>query len=304
MIDQISSTILEENTPHPFDFESTVYSHGWVALEPFAWKQADAELSRIQLLAGGKVVKMHLRSRQNVQEDRVQIRVQAAPALTSNEKNEIRRGVRRMLRLDEDFSGFYNLLKERRPPRLRVRPGGGRLLRCPTLFEDIVYTLCTTNIAWSGTKRMVEKLVLSLGPSFVGRSDERAFPAPLAIANAGAAFLRNEVRLGYRSEYILHFAELVAAGKLDLRRFEDMDRPTGEIREALLEIPGVGPYAAATILMLLGRYEELAIDTEMRAFVARNYFDGDPVHDSQIEELYSPWGKWKYLAYWFDLTGE
>jgi 3-methyladenine DNA glycosylase/8-oxoguanine DNA glycosylase len=68
----------------------------------------------------------------------------------------------------------------------------------------------------------------------------------------------------------------------------------------LRQIKGIGPYAAATLLMILGRYEHLAIDTELRAHVSTKYFQGQPVTEAQMREIYAPWGKWQYLAYWFD----
>jgi hypothetical protein len=39
----------------------------------------------------------------------------------------------------------------------------------------------------------------------------------------------------------------------------------------------------------------------MRAFVSRKYFEGHPPTDAQIRAIYEPWGRWQYLAYWFDL---
>jgi len=92
----------------------------------------------------------------------------------------------------------------------------------------------------------------------------------------------------------------VAAGRRDLQALEDPTLLTKELRRALLGIKGVGSYAAATLLMILGRYEELAIDTEMRAFVAKKYFQGQRASEAQIRAIYVPWGRWQYLAYWFD----
>jgi 3-methyladenine DNA glycosylase/8-oxoguanine DNA glycosylase len=183
---------------------------------------------------------------------------------------------------------------------VRLPPGTGRLLRCPTLFEDIVYTLCTTNTTWSGTLRMVDRLVATLGEAFPGQEEWRAFPTPEAIATAGLQFLENAARLGYRSGYVWELATAVAAGRRDLQALEDPTLPTKELRRALLGIKGVGSYAAAMLLMILGRYEELAIDTEMRAFVAKKYFQGQRASEAQIRAIYAPWGRWQYLAYWFD----
>jgi 3-methyladenine DNA glycosylase/8-oxoguanine DNA glycosylase len=72
----------------------------------------------------------------------------------------------------------------------------------------------------------------------------------------------------------------------------------------LRAIKGVGPYATHTLLMRLGRYEDLAIDAEMRAFLARKYFDGKTPNDKEMRAVYEDWGKWRYLAYWFDRVNE
>ena len=37
------------------------------------------------------------------------------------------------------------------------------MVRSPTVFEDVVKTICTTNTSWGGTTRMVNALVEHLG---------------------------------------------------------------------------------------------------------------------------------------------
>src|SRR5262249_39801214 len=70
--------------------------------------------------------------------------------------------IRRMLRLDDDLSGFYALARE--DPELRwAAKGAGRMMQSPTVFEDVVKTICTTNCAWSATVRMTTALVDHLG---------------------------------------------------------------------------------------------------------------------------------------------
>lgn len=290
----------EEAAPPPFDFEATAQEHGWAALRPFQWQPELAELSRIHRLSSGQVVQVRMQAGGDLARPAVRVMVEAAGPLGPDEQAEVRRAVRRMLRLDEDLSEFYQLSARMNGHRLRLRPGAGRLLRCPSLFEDVVYTLCTTNMVWSGTRRMVDRLVERLGEPFPGRPGWLAFPTPQAIARAGPEFLKQETGLGYRSDYVWQLAQEVAEGRLDLTTFETGDTPTEALLRSLRQLKGVGPYAAATILMLLGRYEHLAIDTEMRAFVSRKYLAGQPAGDADIRAIYAPWGRWQYLAYWFD----
>lgn len=292
---------LHEKTPTPFNFKETATAHGWVVLRPFAWDEEAARLSRLHQLHSGQVVRLAMSGRDD---GTVQIDVEAAQPVTPTGEAEIRQAVRRMLRLDEDLGEFHDFHAQLNGWELRLEAGGGRLLRCATLFEDIVYTLCTTNINWSGTIRMVDRLVTALGRPLPGYRDCLAFPSPADIAATTPEFLKEETGLGYRSPYVWELAAAVAEDRLDLARFEDPNKPTKEVLAELHQLKGVGPYAAATILMLLGRYEHLAIDSEMRSFVSKKYFGGERVTHGQIQKIYAPWGRWQYLAYWFDTPPE
>src|SRR5213075_497888 len=79
----------------------------------------------------------------------------------------ILQGVRGVLRLDQDLSGFY--ARAAADPALEwAIAGAGRMLRSPTVFEDVVKTICTTNCSWSLTTKMVNALVTELGEPAVG----------------------------------------------------------------------------------------------------------------------------------------
>src|SRR5206468_3216262 len=76
-------------------------------------------------------------------------------------QEQLKAQVRHMLRLDEDMTAFYAVAAAD-PALAWVLPGAGRMLRSPTVFEDLVKTICTTNCAWSGTVRMVSSIVQEL----------------------------------------------------------------------------------------------------------------------------------------------
>ena len=295
-----TATLIEPVTS-PFDFRATATSHGWAALRPFSWDAAAGTLHRTQRLGNGTVVNLLLYATSNGSAPAVNISVESIAPLTPAEKTEIRQAVQRMLRLNEDFTDLYRLQTELAHHPLDILPGGGRLLRCPTLFEDMVYTLCTTNIAWSGTKRMVHLLTEKLGDPYPGDDTRRAFPNAAAIAAAGPEKLRQETGLGYRSNYVWQLARDVAEGNLNLAELEEPERPTDDLYKAVRRLKGFGDYATSTVLMLLGRYDRLAIDSELRSFVTRKYFNGQPpTKEADIRAIYEPWGRWRYLAYWFD----
>ena len=212
-----------------------------------------------------------------------------------------------MLRLDEDLSDFYALARED-PDLAWVASGAGRLMRSQTVFEDVVKTICTTNCAWSGTVRMVGALVEHLGEAALGAPADgplgRAFPTPAAMAEASLDFYRDTVRAGYRGAYLRSLAESVASGALDLEALgaASPDELTDdEVAEELLALPGVGPYAAAHVLMLLGRHSRLVLDSWTRPTYAR-LTGGRPKKDATIERRFRRYGPWAGLAFWLFIT--
>jgi N-glycosylase/DNA lyase len=199
-----------------------------------------------------------------------------------------------MLRLDLDLSAFYE--RAGADPELAwAVAGAGRMLRSPTVFEDLVKTLCTTNCAWSGTVRMVTAIVDGLGPA--APSGRHGFPSAQAMAAAGEAFYRDVVRAGYRGPYLRTIAGRVAGGELDLEALTDPERPDADVAETLLALPGIGPYAAAHMLLVLGRCSRLVLDSWTRPTYAR-LVGRRTVADRTIERRFRRYGPHAGLAFW------
>jgi N-glycosylase/DNA lyase len=205
--------------------------------------------------------------------------------------------IRHMLRLDADLSAFYAVAAD--DPDLNwAAAGAGRLLRSPTVFEDVVKTICTTNCTWSATVRMTTALVDHLG--LEAPDGRRAFPTPAAMAEAGEEFYRDVVRAGYRDAYLRSLAESVAEGRLDLEALNDPGLTDDEVAELLLALPGCGPYATAHMMMLLGRYSRLILDSWTRPTYAR--LRGRKAADRTIERRFRPYRDYAGLAFWLYLT--
>jgi N-glycosylase/DNA lyase len=173
------------------------------------------------------------------------------------------------------------------------------MLRSPTVFEDVVKTICTTNTAWSATVRMTDALVLGLGA--VAPDGRRAFPTPQAMADAPLDFYTEVARAGYRGAYLLQLAVDVAEGRLDLEELDDPELPDAEVEQRLLALPGVGPYAAAHVMLTsLGRYGRLILDSWTRPTYAR--LSGRKSADRTIERRFKRYGEYAGLAFWMMLT--
>jgi 3-methyladenine DNA glycosylase/8-oxoguanine DNA glycosylase len=184
--------------------------------------------------------------------------------------------------------------------------GAGRLIRSATVFEDVVKTICTTNCAWSATVRMVSALVEHLGEAAAGAENGpwgRAFPTPDVMAEADESFYKDIMRAGYRGPYLQSLAASVAEGELDLEELSRASRdelPDDEVAERLLALPGVGPYAAAHVMLLVGRYSPLILDSWTRPKYAQ--VNGRKASDAAIERRFRRYGPYAGLAFWLYLT--
>ncbi|HCM96847.1 MAG: hypothetical protein A2X25_05310 [Chloroflexi bacterium GWB2_49_20] len=276
----------------PFNFQSVLQSHGWCQLQPFRLEADTGQLSYILRLSSGQVVDLE------ISETPGGIQVQTTQ-LTFSEKAEVMAVLTWMFGLNLDFSNFYEAIRGKPPLAHVEKRAMGRVLRSPTFFEDVIRTILTTNTLWSATIRMTANLVGQFGDPLPFDSERKAFPTPQRLASATEAQLRAEIRLGYRAPYILDLAQRVASSGFDLELFKTSSLPTLELRNQLLKILGVGPYAAANLLMILGRCDFIPIDTWALKMVSQEWHGGQHVTPADVQAAFEKWGEWQGLVFWF-----
>jgi 3-methyladenine DNA glycosylase/8-oxoguanine DNA glycosylase len=306
----------------PFNFHSVVKSHGWVQLAPFGFDEDSSTLTYVDRLASGRVVEYSISGSR----DGLQLKT---GTLTKAELEEARGKIRWMFALDADFSAFY--AASHWEPKLRnaEKLARGRVLRSPTLFEDVVKTILTTNTLWAATKRMNLNLINLFGEPLTGGLDmprrargyistssmqrsttattkttattqtKRAFPTPQSIAASSPEEIKEKVRVGYRAPAIHELAVRVASGELDLEALKTSSLPTLELRKELIKIKGVGPYAAANLLLILGRPDFIPIDSWALKLVSNEWYRGKPITAREVEKRFEKWGEFKGFAFWF-----
>jgi 3-methyladenine DNA glycosylase/8-oxoguanine DNA glycosylase len=287
---------MQINIPVPgkFSYRRTVASHGWYGLLPFEFDEAEWKLIRVLHPAGSSPVTVAITG----PNDSLQVSLKGRPA--KRVVDAVVRDVRHIFRLDDDLEDFYGAMNGVPDFTWIAQQGAGRLLRSPTVFEDLVKSICTTNCSWALTEKMVTGLVNNLGlESGDGR---RTFPTPEAMACAPVEFYREEVRAGYRAPYLKELAERVASGELDVEGWLKSELPTDELKREMKRIKGVGDYAAENLLKLVGRYDCLALDSWVRATFARTHGRGRATTDERIARYYARFRSWRGLALWCDMT--
>lgn len=231
---------LRLTAPSPYDLDRVARSHGGVGLAPSAW---DGERLHLVLDRGPVVVHPDL-------------------TVTWSGAAPDEAVLRWVLALDDDLSELWDACD--RVPSLRwVRPlGAGRLLRSATAWEDLVGALSCTNASYTAARRRMAGLVGS-GP----------FPTAAQVLDL------DPPGWGYRAASLQRLARLVADGDVDPQAWCDLAVPDDEVLAALRALPGIGPFAAAQVLPLLGpRPRPVVLDGWLCAQV-------DPAD-------YAPMGRW------------
>jgi 3-methyladenine DNA glycosylase/8-oxoguanine DNA glycosylase len=269
----------------PISFARTVHSHGCAHLPP-AMVEAEPVRYRRRLRVGGRVVEVAMH------EDDGRLLVASASSLRARERTSVQMTVARMFRVYDDLSPFYAQIAGDAVLGWAVC-GAGRILASPSVFEDVIKTICTTNCTWASTVRMTRALA-DLG--------EGAFPSAERLAATPDSWYRDVARMGYRGPYVRTIARAVAKQELDLEVLLDGGRYGDDDVEAmLLALPGIGPYGAAHVMQLLGRHRRLVLDSWTRPKY-RRLAGKKQAADSTIRRAFARYGEYAGLAFWLYLT--
>ncbi len=264
-------------------------SYGYFLLEPNHWEPRTKTFARILDLKDGPV---RFDAAQSGGKGSP-LAVRANRALSKRERAEATRQLSRILRLDEDESLIRDF--HRVDPRFK-RLGRGRMMRSPSFFEDVIKTVTSCNVTWPSTVTMNIRLC-----EVVGRGG--AFPTPKRLARTRPATLRARCRVGYRDARIIELSHMFASCEVDPEWFEDPATPDDAIHEQLLDWPGIGPYAAANIMQLLGRYARLPLDTESirHGKMVMGLKGSNRKIMQAMHNHFTPFGRHAFRSYWFEL---
>src|SRR5690348_13468647 len=117
--------------PKNYSFYHTARSHGWYSLVPFEFDDVEKSLSHVFTAAAGP-------SRVTISDANGRLLVRSDENASREESD---RAVRTVLRLDQSMDEFYGLASANGLDWV-VTHNAGRLLRSPTVWEDLVKTIC------------------------------------------------------------------------------------------------------------------------------------------------------------------
>ena len=272
-------------TEVPFsNLESIAKSHGWVNLPPFIWDEQNKSLHRHESI-NSKQVELILTQRNR----KITCSCYSSSALSKSNKSRLRELFLYMMASEIELSGFINLAKTLDPQIYKLaNKGGARFLRGTSLLEDVVKTLFTTNASWQFTQLMCLRLIEESVRQNHSTQDGLFFPSVEEISAMPVSVLEKRCRLGYRARYLKNVA----------RTFEENNSfskwSTAEILNCLKDVKGLGEYSISHIGMLLGKYDQIPVDSEVRSYFRQV---GRPDDKESIHSHYENWHPYQFLAY-------
>jgi len=233
------------------------------------------------------------------QEPGVAVAVSADRPLSSDEAIGLERGVARWLGLPDDLRPFLAIARDDPPMApLLAAADGLHQVRFASLSEGACYFLLTHRTSQAVAASRKRRIATDLGARIrLDGTEYVVFPALTTLVAAGPGVLARYAGGQRRADRLVSALHGLAA--LVAERGEEWlhDAPYQQVREALLAIPGIGPFTAYAILLrVLGRPDGVPLEmVQFADVVAQVYGAGTPV--DTVRERYGPYvGWWSYLA--------
>jgi 3-methyladenine DNA glycosylase/8-oxoguanine DNA glycosylase len=283
----------------PYDFKLTVR-------KPAGWDLFNSqEIYENKVLwsvarIGGRLAGLRIRSLGSVERPRMVTTVFTKEIVPSRERTDFRSALEALLGANDDLSEFYAFARKDPILSHAVKDLYGMHDTQPaSLFNSVVLSICLQMAKLERSNRMMEAIDRSYGDKveFDGR---RLTVQPTAekIAKLNPKRFAKECNLGYRANYIVGSAKTIAEGFPDIHQI--MSMPPERAKETLMELPGVGDYAAD----IINPHGGFPIDAWSVDVFGALFFGKEPANARDAIEKVKlegtrRWGKWSWMTFFY-----
>ena len=186
--------------------------------------------------------------------------------------------------LGTDYSAIREKLSENEILKTASDYGYGIRILNQEMFETVISFIISANNGITRIKNSI-KIISERYGDYIGEYMGRkyyAFPRPEVLAKVDPLELREFARVGFRDVRIVEASKMVADGYLDF----DIDQTlsTEDLKEKLMQIPGIGPKVADCILLFTyHRRETFPVDVWIKR-VMETLFIGHEVPKKLVDD--------------------
>jgi DNA-3-methyladenine glycosylase II len=290
----------------PFNFELTVR-------KPAGWSLFNAgEVYEDQTLwTATRILKrltgLKLRSVGTLEKPRILVTVFTALQITTRERQRIKEALETLIGAQQDLKEFYDMARKDNILEHTVEGlYGMHDTQTAYLFNSVVLSICLQMAKMDRSAKMMAMINRLYGTRVEFDGKEIVVePTAETIARLKPGEFAKRCNLGYRAKYIVGAAKKIASGFPDT--LEIMSMPPDEAKERLMELPGVGDYAAD----IINPHGGFPIDAWSVDVFGKLFFGEEPENareaiDAVKKEGLRRWGRFAWLAFFYvaqDLTG-
>ena len=283
----------------PFDFRLTVRKPaGWDMFTPGEVYENETLWTAIRF--EGLALGLKIASPGTVERPRLLVTVYSERKLPGGFDRRLRDGVALCLGAEQDLREFYGFAAKDSILRHVIEDlYGMHDTQTLSLFNSVVLSICLQMARLRRSRDMVDAINQHYGKTieFDGKS-VLLQPAPEKIARLDPRVFAKRCNLGYRGKYIEASAKMIAKGFPSMQ--EIMGLSPDQAKEKLMELPGIGDYAAD----IINPHEGFPIDAWSVDVFGALFFGKEPenrreaINEVKLEGL-RRWGKWSWMAFFY-----
>jgi len=220
--------------------------------------------------------------------------------LATKEKLVVKESLEKLIGADQDLKDFYSMAEKDDILAHTVKDlYGMHDTQTAYLFNSVVLSICLQMAKLDRSEKMMASINRLYGTRVVFDGREILIePAAETIARLKPREFAKRCNLGYRAKYIVGSAKMIARGFPDT--IQIMSMPPDEARERLMELPGVGDYAADIINPHGGfPIDAWSVDVFGRLFFGKEPDNAREAIEAVKREGVRRWGRFAWMAFFY-----
>ena len=283
----------------PFNFRLTVRKPaGWELFTSGEVYQDEALWTGIRF--GGRALGLKIQSFGTLERPRVLVGVYSGKEIPQKDRERLRATLGVCLGADQDLREFYEFAKKDGILKHVVKSlYGMHDTQGVSLFNSVILSICLQMARLKRSRDMMDAIDRIYGEAieFDGR---RVVLQPTAarIAKLDPKTFAKECNLGYRAKYIVGSAKMIEAGFPEM--WEILKMRPDEAKQKLVELPGIGDYAADIINPHGGfPIDAWSVDVFGLLFYGKQPEDKREAIERVKQEGIRRWGEWSWMAFFY-----
>jgi DNA-3-methyladenine glycosylase II len=245
-------------------------------------------------------VGLKIQSRGTLQRPRVLVGVYSSRKMPKVDEERLQGVLATCLGAEQNLAEFYGFAKKDRILKHVVDSlYGMHDTQGVSLFNSVILAICLQMARPKRSFEMMEAIDEKYGET-IEFDGKRVVLQPTAarIAKLNPEAFAKVCKLGYRAKYIVGSAKMIEAGFPEMR--EILKMPPDKAKGRLIELPGIGDYAADIINPHGGfPIDAWSVDVFGLLFFGKQPEDRREAIEKVKQEGIRRWGKWSWMAFFY-----